>query len=193
MSKKAKVGTKVSGKGKGKVDKNAKPTEEKIPEPILTETPAPISAETPKVVKNTMRLADGTEILVRGPEKNRAAYVMGNVGWQDFLRPARLALNLATYASKIGASDAVVTSLMAEVEKTMHTLAEQRVKIPSDMTTQHAILMAGLPEATIGSPDYIIATRKLSGLVKFVSDSALNKAIMAEYVSASLALKASKE
>ena len=182
---KAKV-KKVSGKSKVS----------KLHEPIQATTSTPESKAndpaTTKASKNTVKLADGTEILVRGAEKNRAAYTMGNVGWQDWLRPARLALNLATYAAKIGAADKVISALMVEVDSSLNKLAEARVKIPSDMTTQAAVLKAGLTESPVGSPDYIIATRKLNGLVKFVSDAGLAKIVGAELLSAQLALKASK-
>ena len=182
---KAKV-KKVSGKSKAS----------KLHEPILVDVSASeVKASEPtasKASKNTVKLSDGTEILVRGTEKNRAGYIQGNVGWQDFLRPARLALNLATYASKIGASDKVIDSLMSEVDKCLDNLTAARVKIPSDMTTQAAVLKAGLTESPIGSPDYIIATRKLNGLVKFVSDAGLATIVGAELLSAQLALKASK-
>jgi hypothetical protein len=60
------------------------------------------------------------------------------------------------------------------------------------MTTQAAVLKAGLTESPVGSPDYIIATRKLNGLVKFVADAGLAKIVGAELLSAQLALKASK-
>jgi hypothetical protein len=188
MTKSSKVKTKASAK--------KTPKAEKIHEPILTDASAPdanaSASATTKASKNTVKLADGTEILVRGTEKTRAGYIQGNVGWQDFLRPARLALNLCTYAIKIGASDAVIASLNKEVDASLKALTDARVKIPSDMTTQKAVIDAGLTEATVGSPDYIIATRKLSGLVKFVSDAKLAKDVGAELLSAQLALKASK-
>ena len=182
---KAKV-KKVSGKSKAS----------KLHEPILVDVSASeVKASEPaasKASKNTIVLASGESILVRGTEKNRAAYVQGNVGWQDWLRPARLALNLCTYASKIGASDKVIDSLMVEVDRSLDALTAARVKIPSDMTTQAAVLKSGLTESPVGSPDYIIATRKLNGLVKFVSDAGLAKIVGAELLSAQLALKASK-
>jgi hypothetical protein len=183
---KAKV-KKVSGKSKAS----------KLHEPVLVVdvSASEVKASDPvasKASKNTVKLSDGTEILVRGTEKTRAGYIQGNVGWQDFLRPARLALNLATYAAKIGAADKVISALMVEVDSSLNKLTEARVKIPSDMTTQAAVLKAGMPEATVGSPDYIVATRKLSGLVKFVSDTKLAKEVGAELLSAQLALKASK-
>jgi len=187
MNKNSKVKTKAVAK---------KSKASKIHEPILVGAPAPeVKASEPtasKASKNTIVLASGESILVRGTEKNRAAYTMGNVGWQDWLRPARLALNLATYAAKIGAADKVISALMVEVDSSLNKLTEARVKIPSDMTTQAAVLKAGMPEATVGSPDYIIATRKLSGLVKFVSDTKLAQSVGAELLSAQLALRESK-
>jgi hypothetical protein len=185
MTKKATV---KKATGKNKTEKIHAPVQAITPTPDV-KTPEPVAS---KVNKNTMTLASGEAILVRGPEKNRAAYIQGNVGWQDWLRPARLALNLATYASKIGAADTVIDSLMAEVDSGMAKLNDARVKIPSDMTTQLAVLKAGSPEANVGSPEYIIATRKLNGLVKFVSNPALARSVGAELLNAQLALKASK-
>jgi hypothetical protein len=187
MNKNSKVKTKAVAK------KATKATVEKVAAIVapVSEVKA-IDPAPAKVAKNTVRLANGTEILVRGAEKTRAGYVMGNVGWQDFLRPARLALNLATYASKIGAADTVVKSLMVEVDNTMKVLSDNRVKVPSDMSTQKAVLDSGMTEAPVGTPDFILATRKLSSLVKFVADVSAAKALGAEILSAQLALKASK-
>lgn len=165
-----------NNKGKGKVN----------PVPVVETVPVPV-AELPK---NAVKLADGEVIMVRGPEKYRAMYQQGNVGWQDMLRNCRLALNLATYTSKIGAADTLTKVLREKADQEVKSLEEKRVRIPSDMTTQHAALQS-IAESAVGTPDYIVSLRKLAGLVKF-ADKAIEPGLMAEIVSAKTALNKSK-
>jgi hypothetical protein len=173
------------------VKKSEKKSEKKADAPVAApEEKAAVAAPVAAPAKNTMTLENGESIMVRGPEKFRAAYQQGNVGWQDFLRPARLALNLAMYSAKVGCSDTLVERYKARAAAEMDKLTALRVRVPSDMVTQHAML-ADVGEVPVGTPDYIIALRKLAGLVKSV-ELADQPAIMAEIVSAKTALNSTR-
>ena len=173
------------------VKKSEKKSEKKAAPaaPAIEEKAAPAPAAAP-AAKNTMQLDNGETILVRGPEKFRAAYQQGNVGWQDFLRPARLALNLALYSAKVGCSDSLVERYKKLADSEMEKLTTLRVRVPSDMVTQHAML-SDISECSVGTPDYILALRKLAGLVKSVAITE-QPAIMAEIVSAKVALNSTR-
>jgi hypothetical protein len=59
------------------------------------------------------------------------------------------------------------------------------------MTTQHLALQS-ITESAVGTPDYIVALRKLNTLVKTVADESTRKSVAGEVLAANIALKASK-
>jgi hypothetical protein len=173
-------------KNKGK----KKEVQAKVETPV-TETPKQ-ETPTPEVGKNQAILPNGEVISVRGPEKYRANYYGGNVGWQDYLRACRMVLNLTEYAIRIGADDSIVSKLMADLDAAETALNNARVHIPSDMTTRIMAIRAGLNENPVNSPDYHFALKKLSGLVKFVEDKTLATKLAGEVLAARKALQTVK-
>lgn len=172
---------------KGKVKK----TDKGNVKDVTKETATAKKTVSSELSKNEMITPAGDRIIVRGPEKKRTGYQQGNVGWQVFLSPMRITINMALALTHIGAPDKVIVPYRKEADRLSEYLTAEHVTIPSDMVTGHAMLETE-EESPVGSDQYRKSLSKLSRLVKTVSDETSKKAILNEIAGAKKALDSIK-
>lgn len=117
----------------------------------------------------------------------RCTYHAGNVGWQKAIERLRLVVNVCEFATRIGSDDKVVSSLMGSVDAEEKKVCDEKVRIPSDVTTRIASLRVGVSEDTVGSKEYSMALRKLASLVRFVESEPVRTALTKEIAGAKAA------